>query len=334
MRIALDGMGSEGSPTAEVEGALRVAGEEMGFPIQIVLVGDQSALEEELSAQGGTRSEIEIRHAPDVVEMHDHPTQALRRKKGSSLRLAFDLLAQGEVDALVSAGNTGAVLAMAVFVLPRMAGVERPALVTSLPVPSGPVALLDIGANVGCRGSALAQFAAMGAAYAEVELAVARPRVGLLSNGEEEGKGDEAIRAAHALLRGTSMEYRGVIEGRDLWNGSVDVAVCDGLVGNVLLKSSEGMAELLVREVRRELSHDLWGRMGALLLKDAFRRLKERFAYETHGGALLLGCSRPVVVAHGRSDGTAMTAALRLACRSVERGLTTRVEERLGSFQP
>lgn len=334
-RVALDGMGSDTAPAPEVAGALgAVQAGAAERPFDVVVVGDQAAIEEEMDARGGVREGVEIRHAPDVFESHEPASQAVRRRKETSLRVAFDLLASGEVDAVVSAGHTGAVLALGMFALPRVPGVDRPALVAVLPVPGNPVVLLDVGANVGCRGPTLVRFAVMGAVYAESALGISRPRIGLLSNGEEEVKGDEATRAAHAALGGMDLGYVGAVEGRDLWNGSVDVAVCDGLAGNLLLKSAEGMAELLTAELRREVEADLRGRVGALLLRGAFARLRRRFDYRAHGGALLLGCSGPVVVAHGRSGEAAISSALRAAARAVEGRLVERIAARLAEVLP
>jgi glycerol-3-phosphate acyltransferase PlsX len=255
--------------------------------------------------------------------MHDHPGHAFRAKPDSSMRRAVDLVASGEGDAVVSAGNSGAMLATSIFVLGRLAGVERPAIVTALPTPSGPLTLCDAGANVEPKASQLAQFGVIGAAYDRIVHGRARPRLGLLANGAEPGKGTLLTRDAHALLVRASgpFQYIGYVEGSDLFRGVVDVIATDGFTGNIVLKTCEGIAEGLFGLVRQELEKTPRAKLGASLVAPALRGLAKRIDYSEIGGALLAGVARPAVIAHGRSDATAIASAIRAASQFAERSL-------------
>lgn len=303
-------MGSDRSPEPEVHGALRAVRD----GVEVTLVGDRSRLESLLGA-GDPR--IEIVHASEVVTMHDHPGQAFRAKPDSSMRVAVARVAEGHGDAVVSAGNSGAMLATSLFTLGRMEGVERPAIVTVLPTPSGPLVLCDAGANTEPKASQLAQFALLGAAYDRVAHKRPRPRVGLLSNGSEAGKGTPLTREAHALLSASSgaFQYLGYVEGSDLFRGVVDVIATDGFTGNVVLKTCEGIAEGLFGLVKQELESTVMARLGSALVAPALRGLAKRIDYTEIGGALLAGVTKPVVIAHGRSDATAIANAIRAAAR-------------------
>lgn len=269
------------------------------------------------------RDRISVVHASEVVTMHDHPGQAFRSKPDSSMRRAVDLVASGEGDAVVSAGNSGAMLAVSIFVLGRLAGVERPAIVTVLPTPSGPLTLCDAGANVEPKPSQLAQFGVLGAAYDRVVHGRTRPRLGLLANGAEPGKGTPLTRDAHALLAGATgpFQYIGYVEGSDLFRGVVDVIATDGFTGNIVLKTCEGIAEGLFGLVRQELEKTPRAKLGASLVAPALRGLAKRIDYSEIGGALLAGVARPAVIAHGRSDATAIASAIRAASQFAERSL-------------
>jgi glycerol-3-phosphate acyltransferase PlsX len=247
--------------------------------------------------------------------MHDHPGQAFRQKPDSSMRVAVDRVAAGHGDAVVSAGNSGAMLATSLFVLGRLPNVERPAIVTVLPTPSGPLVLCDAGANVEPKATQLAQFGMLGAAYDRVVHARPRPRLGLLSNGAEPGKGTALTRDAHALLSAASgaFQYIGYIEGSDLFRGVVDVIATDGFTGNVVLKTCEGIAEGLFGLVRQELEKTPLARLGSTLVAPALRGLAKRIDYTEIGGALLAGVTKPVVIAHGRSDAAAISSAIKAA---------------------
>ena len=317
MRVVLDAMGSDRAPGPELAGALRAARE----GIEVVLVGDRARLEPELT--GEHVEHIEIVHASEVVSMHDHAAQAFRQKPDSSLRVAVQHVADGHGDAVVSAGHSGAMLACALFLLGRIEGVERPAIVTVLPTPSGPLVLCDAGANVEPKPSQLAQFAVLAAAYDRVVHGRTRPRVGLLANGAEPGKGTQLTRDAHALLSAAqgAFQFVGYVEGSDLFRGVVDVLATDGFTGNVVLKTCEGIAEGLFGLVRQELEKTPMARLGASLVRPALRDLAKRIDYTEIGGALLAGVTKPVVIAHGRSDANAICSAIRAAAAFADRAL-------------
>jgi glycerol-3-phosphate acyltransferase PlsX len=310
-RVVVDAMGSDRAPSPEVGGALRAVRE---TDVDVLLVGDRARLE---SALEGGDPRIEVVHASEVVTMHDHPGQAFRHKPDSSLRVAVDLVAAGKADAVVSAGNSGAMLATALFVLGRIEGIERPAIVTVLPTPSGPVVLCDAGANTEPKASQLAQFGVLGAAYDRVVHGRSRPRLGLLSNGAEVGKGTPLTREAHTILSGMTgaFQFVGYVEGSDLFRGVVDVIATDGFTGNVVLKTCEGIAEGLFGLVKQELESTVLARMGSALVAPALRGLAKRIDYTEIGGALLAGVKAPAVIAHGRSDATAIASAIRAAAR-------------------
>lgn len=325
MRVVVDAMGSDRAPGPEVAGALNATRE---LSIEVVLVGDQKRIEDELARAGrALEDRISIVHAPEVVTMEDHPAHAFRRKPNSSMRVAVSQVADGKADAVVSAGNSGALLAYALFLLGRMRGIERPAIVTVLPTPTGPLVLCDSGANTEPKASQLAQFGRLAAAYDRVVHGRERPRLGLLSNGAEPGKGTPLTRQAHQLLAAAAeatpspFEYVGYVEGSDLFRGIVDAIATDGFTGNVLLKTCEGIAEGLYGMVKQELEAAAAGspltRLGAAITP-ALRGVAKRIDYTEIGGALLAGVTQPAVIAHGRSDATAMTSAIRTAARFVE----------------
>jgi phosphate acyltransferase len=318
MRVVVDAMGSDRAPIPEVAGAVRAAST---HSMDITLVGDLTRLEAEL--RGKPRDKITLVAASEVVTMHDHPGQAFRQKPDSSMRVAVDHVASGKGDAVVSAGNSGAMLAASIFVLGRLPGIERPAIVTVLPTPSGPLVLCDAGANVEPKPTQLAQFAILGAAYDRIVHNHARPRVGLLSNGAEPGKGTPLTREAHALLSSVTgpFQFVGYVEGSDLFRGVVDVIATDGFTGNVVLKTCEGIAEGLFGLVRQELDKTPRARLGATLVAPALRDLAKRIDYSEIGGALLAGVAKPAVIAHGRSDATAICSAIRAAATFAEQNL-------------
>ena len=320
MKIVVDAMGSDRAPAPEVAGALRAV-RSARAALHVELVGDAPRLEALLAREGGDSDDrISIVHASEVVTMHDHPAQVFRAKPDSSLRVAVTRVHDGHADAVVSAGNSGAMLACAVFVLGRIAHVERPAIVTVLPTPAGPLVLCDAGANVEPRPSMLAQFGVLAAAYDRAVHGRERPRLGLLSNGGEAGKGTQLTRDAHELLlaaRG-SFQYVGYVEGSDLFRGVVDVVATDGFTGNVVLKTCEGIAEGLFGLVRQELERTPLARLGSAFVAPALRGLAKRIDYTEIGGALLAGVTRPAVIAHGRSDANAIASAIGAAARFAE----------------
>jgi glycerol-3-phosphate acyltransferase PlsX len=327
MKVVVDAMGSDRAPGPEVAGAVRAA---LANPaLEIELVGDAARLEPELARHSAAR--VSIVHASEVVTMHDHPAQAFRNKPDSSMRVAVTRVHEGKADAVVSAGNSGAMLACAVFVLGRLTGVERPAIVTVLPTPSGPLVLCDAGANVEPKASMLAQFGVLAAAYDRAVHGRERPRLGLLSNGAEAGKGTQLTREAHELLlaqRGNH-QYIGYVEGSDLFRGVVDAIATDGFTGNVVLKTCEGIAEGLFGLVRQELERTPLARLGSPLVAPALRGLAKRIDYTEIGGALLAGVGKPAVIAHGRRAANAMASAIRAAARFAEAKLPEQLQAAL-----
>ncbi len=359
MIIAVDAMGGDAAPGPEVAGAVaavREAAPDDGFGarrradaharqpvgLEVVLVGDRVRLEAEL-ARVGARGErgVTVEHATEIVTMDDHPGEVFRKKRHSSLRVATELVKSGRAQALVSAGNSGAVLSHALFVLGRLAGVERPAIATGFPTPHGPFTVCDVGANVDVRPSMLAQFAVLGAAYDRVVHRRALPRVGLLSNGAEPGKGTELTRAAHALVAAAAARpdagfvYVGYVEGSDLWRGTVDVVATDGFTGNIVLKVCEGVAGALFGLVQAELGESRRGQLGGALAAPALRALKKRIDFAETGGALLAGVDGVVIIAHGASDTTAVKNAVKLADRFARAALPVQLARAIAtSAQP
>jgi glycerol-3-phosphate acyltransferase PlsX len=323
-------MGADAAPRVEVEGVLSAVRE---ADLEVVLVGDEQKVRRTLAevAPDGVPERVRIQHASEVITMHDPPAAVVRQKKNSSMRLCFDLAKARDVDALVSAGNSGAMMAAGLFVLGRSPGVERPAIVTTFPTKRGQCALLDMGANVDTRPDVLAQFAVLGSVYARLSHGKPRPRVGLLSNGAEEHKGTLLTRETHQLLSragepGKSpaanvsgraeFDYVGYVEGRDIFDGNVDVIVTDGFTGNVLLKGLEGLAEAVFHMVAEEVAEGgPLEKLGALLMKPALRRFKRKTDYAEIGGAPLLGVEGVAVICHGGSDGRAMKNAILAASR-------------------
>jgi glycerol-3-phosphate acyltransferase PlsX len=315
VRIAVDAMGSDAAPRVEVEG---VAAAVSAGDLDVVLVGDEARVRP-LLERTSPRDHIELRHAPETIAMDDPPASAVRHKKQSSMRICFDLAKAGEVQAVVSAGNSGAMMACALFVWGRLPSVERPAIVTTFPTRTGVCALLDMGANVDIRATVLAQFAVLGSVYARVSHKKPRPKVGLLSNGAEEHKGTQLTREAHALLSraGTTeagFEYVGYVEGRDIFKGAVDVIVTDGFTGNVLLKGLEGLAEAVMQMMREEVTAGgPLEKLGAYLMQPALRRFKRRTDYAETGGAPMVGVEGVAMVCHGGSDARAIKNAVLIA---------------------
>lgn len=329
MRVVVDAFGSDRAPGPELAGALHAVrvsrtGPAATSALEVVLVGDAARLDAELERLGRTPEDaVRVIHAGEVVAMDDHPAQAFRSKPDSSMRVAVNRVADGDADAVVSAGNSGAMLAIALFVLGRLPGVDRPAIVTVLPTPTGPLVLCDAGGNVEPRPSQLAQFGVIAAAYDRVVHGRERPRLGLLSNGAEPGKGTQLTRDAHALLAAArgGFHYVGYVEGSDLFRGAIDCIATDGFTGNVVLKTCEGIAEGMFGLVRQELEKTPLVRLGSALVAPALRGVARRIDYHEIGGALLAGVQRPVVIAHGRSDAQAIASAIRAAARFAERAL-------------
>jgi glycerol-3-phosphate acyltransferase PlsX len=304
-------MGGDRGPEVTVEGAVAAA-RELGSTV--ILVGNEAVLRDHLARHDVRGLAMTVRHAPEAVEMGENPMSALRKKKHSSIRVGLEMVKKGEAEAFVSAGNTGAVMATALVVLGPLPGVERPAIAVVVPTVTHQAVLLDVGANVDCKPRHLVQFAIMGNVYARDILGQTRPRVGLLSIGEEESKGNELTREAFkAMEEEHSLNFIGNVEGRDVFSGIADVVVCDGFIGNVALKISEGLVETIFSLLREELKKDLRARVGSFLLVPTFRRFKRRIDSSEYGGAPLLGVNGVCMISHGRSTGKAIRNAIRAA---------------------
>jgi len=310
VRIALDAMGGDHAPHEIVKGALLAAAE---YPVDILLVGQEEVVRKELAAAPSVPSNIEVVDAREVVEMDDTAIAPLRRKRNSSIRICANLVAEGRADAFVSAGNTGATWTSARVVMGMIEGVSRPALAAILPNSKSFTLLLDVGANVDAKPNHLREFAVMGHFYAQMVFGIEQPRIGLLSIGEEEGKGNELTREVFRVLKETGINFIGNAEGRDVYNGNADVVVCDGFVGNVVLKASEALGEMITRTIRTELMRTWKRKIGGLLAKSAFDDLKRRMDYSEYGGAPLLGVKGGCIVSHGRSNAKAIKNAVRVA---------------------
>ena len=328
LTIALDAMGGDHAPKAEVEGAVRAAG---SLGVKVILVGQQDVVRRELEQHEGYRDlPIEIVHASERVTMDDSAAKAVRSKRDSSMRVASRLVRDGCAQGFVSAGNTGAVMATAKMVQGVVPGVERPALLGVFPTMVGtPVVLVDVGANVDCTPEMLAQFAVMGEIYSRTIFHNSRPRVGLLSIGEEEHKGNELTKAALPLLKALNLNFIGNIEGRDIFSGVADVVVCDGFIGNVALKVSEGLVDMFVSMLRESLSSTMTSKIGSMLSRDAYTDFKKRLDYSEYGGAPLLGVKGVCIVCHGRSNANAVKNAIRVAAEFAEGRVNEKIEEEL-----
>jgi glycerol-3-phosphate acyltransferase PlsX len=320
--VAVDAMGGDLAPAAVIAGAVQAVRRQQ---IGVVLVGAEGAVRAELARLDPGPLPIAVVDAPETIAMHESPLAALRRKPRASVRVAAGIVAKGEAQALFSAGHTGATLLAARAALGLLAGVDRPALAVTVPTRTGAAILLDAGANPECRPPHLCQFGVLGAAYAEVALGVERPRVGLLSIGEEAGKGTDLIRDAHALLEAAPVDFIGNLEARDVFTGRADVIVCDGFTGNVALKIGEGLVEAAELMLREELGAELVSQIGALLTRRAFQRFKQRVDYAEHGGAPLLGVDGVVVIGHGRSTPQAVENGIGLAARLARQQMVPRL---------
>ena len=318
MHIALDAMGGDHGPEELIAGALKATKE---VDVDVSLVGDTELLQSYLAKaapDSSIASRIRIVHSSQVVEMCDNPVDGIRKKKDSSIMVAFDLVGRGEADAVVSAGNSGATLAAAVRKLGRLKGVTRPGIASIFPTMKKPVVMMDIGANVECRPQHLFQFAIMASAYSRSH-DVANPRIGLLTIGEETGKGNSLVKETYAMLKESSLNFIGNVEGRDVYKGDVDVIVCDGFVGNICLKISEGLVEAAAKMLRDEIIKSPLAKVGFFLAKPAFKAFKKRVDYSEYGGAPLLGVNGTGIVCHGRSDANAIKNGIREAAAMVRK---------------
>jgi glycerol-3-phosphate acyltransferase PlsX len=339
MRIVVDAMGSDHAPLPDVAGAVAAAKE---GGIEVILVGPEETIKAELAKYdlGGAR--VSVRHAAEVVKMEEH-TLAVRSKRDSSMVVAMEMLRRGEVDGFVSAGNSGAVMAAALFYLGRLKGIIRPAITAIYPTVHGHCVVLDVGANTDCRPEYLYQFALMGNAYAERVLGISKPRVGILSNGEEEGKGSTLVRESYALLKNSPLNFIGNVEGKDVPLGLADVVVTDGFTGNVVIKLSEGLIMAIAKMLKRALTGGLLPKIGAILLlpglllclpgallvSPGLREMVKRLNPDEVGGAPLLGVRGPVIIGHGRSNAKAIKNAINAARQAAESGVLEAIQRGL-----
>ncbi len=331
--IAVDAMGADNAPKSEVEGAIRAA---RSLGVRVLLVGRQEIIERELAAHGGIDGlPIEIHHASEHVTMDDSAAKAVRTKRDSSMRVASRLVREGIAQGFVSAGNTGAVMATAKMVQGVVQGVERPALSGVFPTLNGsPAVMVDVGANVDCSPRMLAQFAVMGELYSRMILHTNRPKVGLLSIGEEEHKGNEMTRSATPLLKGLPINFIGNVEGGDVYTGKADVIVCDGFIGNVALKVSEGLVDMIKHMLQESLEATIASKIGYVLSRAAYRDFKKRVDYSEYGGAPLLGVKGVCIICHGRSNANAIKNAIRVAAEFSSGQINQRIETELRILSP
>jgi glycerol-3-phosphate acyltransferase PlsX len=329
VRIAVDAMGGDHAPHVNVDGAIAAARE---FDISTLLVGKAAQLERLLSESGYTGGQIEIVDAPEVVTMDDPATAAIRRKRNSSIRVAADCVRDGRAAGLVSAGHTGAAMVSAKMVIGTIEGVDRPALATVLPNLTGHCLLLDVGANPDTKTPHFKEFAVMGSIYAELVFGKKNPSIGLMSIGEEDSKGTDRTKEAFKTLKETGLNFIGNVEGRDVFNGTVDVIVTDGFTGNVILKVSESLSEMVEKLLREEIKRTLQASVGFLLSRSAFRRFKQRLDYSEYGGAPLLGVKGCVIICHGRSSAKAIKNAIRFAAEFSRRGLAETIQAQIAEL--
>ena len=330
MKIIVDAMGGDNAPMAPVEASVRAVKE---LDVEIVLVGKKEIVEKELSAYDYPNDKISIANADEVITNHEEPAKAVRSKKNASVVVAANMLKKGEGDAMLSMGNTGALLASGLLIVGRIKGILRPALATLLPSAKGPKMLIDAGANTNCKPENLVQFGIMGSIYMKNVLGIESPTVGLMSNGEEEGKGDELTKETFPLLKKAPINFIGNIEGRDVMEGTADVITCDGFVGNVILKTVEGMGHVVSTKVKNIFMKNLFTKLGAIFVMGGLNEFKQSMDYREYGGAPLLGTIRPVIKGHGSSDGKAVFSAIRQAKKFVETNLIEEIVNNINCME-
>ncbi|OIO40325.1 MAG: phosphate--acyl-ACP acyltransferase [Candidatus Omnitrophica bacterium CG1_02_49_10] len=325
MRIAIDGMGGDNAPSAIVEGISQAVRE---FDFDIVIVGDTEKIDAELSRHKVPRGRVSIQHSSEVVGMQESPVIAVRKKRDSSISVAVNLVKTGKADALVSAGNTGAVVVASTLSLRMLKGIERPGIAIAIPTQKGVSLIIDVGANIAPKPIHMLQYALMGDVYARHILKKTNPSVGLLNVGEEETKGTDFMIQIHGLLSESHLNFCGNVEGRDIFEGDCDVIVCDGFVGNVVLKVSEGIAVTINQMLRRQLNRTILTKLGALLSISAFRELKRETDYAEYGGAPLLGVDGTCIICHGSSSAKAIKNAIRVAGEFISHKVNKEIEEK------
>lgn len=326
MKIALDAMGGDHGPKVTVKGAVDAVNQ---YGVNLILTGDKDKLEDQLSKYQYPKDKIEIVHTSEIIENEDKPVAAIRKKKDSSMVVALNLVKEGKADAIISAGNTGALLAGGLFVLGRIDGIDRPALAPVLPNYKGASVLIDGGANADIRGRNYVEFGIMGSIYAEQVLGIKKPRVCLVNIGIEEGKGNDSTKEAYKICKNAPFNFQGNVEARDIPSGYTDVILCDGFTGNVVLKLTEGVAMMIFKMLKEELTKNPIRKIGALLIKSGLRGFKKRFDYTEYGGAPFLGVKGALVKAHGSSDDKAIMNAIRQAKILIENGVVNKIEEEI-----
>lgn len=328
MKIVVDAMGSDHAPAIEVEGAIQAVRE---YGLEVLLVGDEALIRAELKKHGKVSDKISVLHAAERIEMHEPAALSVRRKRQSSIVVGLEVLKQDGADGFVSAGNTGAVVCAATLSLRMLPGVERPGIGIILPTMKGTTILIDVGANIDPKPIHLFQYGIMANAYSKYILHKPNPTVGLLNVGEEETKGTDFIKETHALLSGSKLNFTGNIEGRDIYVGNTDVILCDGFVGNVILKVSESVIDTLVKLVKQEIKSSIIASIGAALTMTAFNTLKKKMDYAEYGGALLLGIDGRCIISHGSSNPKAIKNAIRVAAESKTQDVNKHIIEELES---
>jgi glycerol-3-phosphate acyltransferase PlsX len=335
MRVVLDAMGGDLAPSVNIEGAVETVNEY--DDVDVILVGDEASIQKELRNKRYSANRISVVHASQVVEMHESPMVAIRKKKDSSIRVGMGLVKAGKADAFVSAGHSGVVMATSLMMLGTARVVDRPAIATLMPTLKDPFIMLDVGATVDCNPQNLLQFALMGSTYCRLVLKRPDPKVALLSIGEEDSKGNEVTKEAFKMIKKSKLNFIGNIEGKDIFSGMADVVVCDGFIGNIALKISEGLAETILKMLKQEISSVSTGRVGYLLMKPAIRKFKKRTDYDEYGGAPLLGINGTSIISHGRSSSKAIKNALRVAAdyaaKRVYEAITVDIENDLHDRQ-
>lgn len=329
MKIVLDAMGSDNAPLVEVEGAVQAAQE---FGHDLILVGDEARIKKELEKHRFSSERITIKHASEVIEVHDPAAISVRRKRDSSIVVGMDLLKKNQADAFISAGNTGAVVCAATLSLRLLPGIERPGIAIVIPTLKGVSVIIDVGANITPKPIHLLQYGIMADAFSRYILGKSNPTVGLLNVGEEESKGTDFIREAHTLLSESKLNFAGNIEGRDVYAGKVDIILCDGFVGNVILKISESIADTIMQSLKQEIKADFLATIGAVLSSSAFHELKKKMDYSERGGAPLLGVDGRCIISHGSSSAKAIKNAIRTASEFVKQDVNKHIVEELESY--
>lgn len=324
MKIIVDAMGGDNAPGAPVEAAIKACKD---FDVEIVLVGKEEIVKEELKKHGDTDKRITIVNADDVITNHEEPAKAVRSKKDASVVVAANMLKNGEGDALLSMGSTGALLASGLLIVGRIKGILRPAIATILPSEKGPVMLMDAGANTNCKSENLVQFALMASLYMKGVMGKENPSVGLLSNGEEEGKGNALAKEAYPFLKIAPINFYGNVEGRDVMKGTTDIIVCDGFVGNVVLKTIEGMASVIGKKLKVIFKKNIITMLGALCVGKGISEFKKSMDYREYGGAPLLGTKKPIIKGHGSSDARAVYNAINQAIKFSKTQITEEISK-------